>query len=258
MDKTSKTLIALGLLGCAFASTAQANSVNFSGTINKQAGGTTFDTWKFNIQSVGNFTVDLKAYEASQSSTTTAGYYAADINGDGELTWLDPDTYFYRNTGSPLIATDAIVRCDDTANNCAVYQNGLTAATSPLVVTTHQQTEAFVDGSIHFRRDPWFDVNVVSPGSYLYLVADYRLDPAEAAGGINAGDSFSAPTYFVGPILDHADYQVTLSSSELNFSINNLTNTITVTAVPVPGAIWLFGSALAGFGVFGRRKTIIA
>lgn len=28
----------------------------------------------------------------------------------------------------------------------------------------------------------------------------------------------------------------------------------TVAAVPVPAAVWLFGSALAGFGVFGRRQ----
>lgn len=29
-----------------------------------------------------------------------------------------------------------------------------------------------------------------------------------------------------------------------------------VTAVPVPAAVWLFGSALAGLGAFGRRKQI--
>ncbi len=29
---------------------------------------------------------------------------------------------------------------------------------------------------------------------------------------------------------------------------------LTVTAVPVPGAVWLMGSALAGIGIFGRRR----
>jgi hypothetical protein len=28
-----------------------------------------------------------------------------------------------------------------------------------------------------------------------------------------------------------------------------------VSSVPVPGAVWLFGSVLAGFGLFGRRKS---
>ena len=254
MNTIRKTLTAIGLLGYALATTAQANTLDISGTIIKSTGGTSFDTWKFNIQTAGTFTVDVAAYEASQSSTTTAGYFTSDINGDGELTWLDPDTYFYKNTGNPLAATDAIVRCDDTANNCAVYQNGLTATTSPLVVTTHQQTETYVDGSVHFRRDPWFDVNVVTPGDYLYLVADYLLSSTEAAGGINAGDSFSAPTGFVNPILDHADYRVRLSSETLNFSISG--NTITVTSVPVPGAVWLFGSAIIGMVGVGRRKSL--
>ncbi|WFP50049.1 hypothetical protein PL263_18385 [Methylomonas sp. EFPC3] len=31
-----------------------------------------------------------------------------------------------------------------------------------------------------------------------------------------------------------------------------------VEPVPVPGAIWLMGSVLAGFGAFGRKKTIVA
>jgi len=29
---------------------------------------------------------------------------------------------------------------------------------------------------------------------------------------------------------------------------------ITTSAVPVPAAVWLFGSALAGMGIIGRRK----
>jgi hypothetical protein len=33
---------------------------------------------------------------------------------------------------------------------------------------------------------------------------------------------------------------------------------VTTSAVPVPGAVWLFGSALAGFVGFGRRKTTAA
>jgi hypothetical protein len=33
---------------------------------------------------------------------------------------------------------------------------------------------------------------------------------------------------------------------------------LSVQAVPVPAAVWLFGSALAGMGVFGRRKNVTA
>ena len=38
--------------------------------------------------------------------------------------------------------------------------------------------------------------------------------------------------------------------------VPNTTN-FTVSAVPVPAAVWLFGSALAGFGVINRRKRQI-
>lgn len=252
MNKLTQTIVSAGLLGCALAAPAQANTLSFSGTLFKNASGTSFDTWKFNIQTAGSFTVDVAAYEASQSNIATAGYYTSDINGDGELTWLDPDTYFYKDTGAALQATDAIVRCDDTANNCAVYQNGLNAATSPLVVTTHQQNETFLDGSVHYRRDPWFEVNTVTPGNYLYLIADYLLSSTEAQGGINSNDSFSSPSGFVSPITDHADYRITLSSDTLNFSLNG--SVITVTAVPLPGALGLFASAFAGLGLLGRRQ----
>ena len=249
--KHSMLAASLSLLALAPLTNVQANTTAVSGTINKIAGGTTFDTWKINVLTAGTFTVDLRAYEASQSNISTAGYYASDINGDGELTWLDPDTYFYKDDGH-LDAVDALVRCDDTQNNCAVYQNGLTAITSPAVVTTHLQSETPVDGSIHFRRDPWFDVTLAA-GNYLYFVGDFRLDPAEAATGINGGDSFSPPTGYINPILDHADYQITLSSETLNFNVSG--NTITVSQVPLPITGWLFGSALIGFGILTRKKT---
>lgn len=250
-----KTLLhflgAAGLLGLVSIAPAAANTVQFSGTLLKETGGTTFDVWKFNVLAGGSFTVDVLAYEASQSNINTAGYYTSDLNGDGELTWLDADTYFYRATGQPLAAADALVRCDDTANNCPVYQNGLNSGTSPVRVATRQQSETSVDGSIHFRRDPWYEVDI-DAGSYLFLMADFRLDPAEAAGGINANDSFSPPTGFASPIADHADYRVTLSSDTLHFTIDG--DTVTVSAVPVPAALWLFGSAAAGLGAFGRRS----
>lgn len=252
MNKIAKNLALAAVLIAGAYQSAWANTLVISGTLLKQNNGTTFDTWKISLPVGGSFSVDVRAYEASQNNTTAAGYFPADLNGDNELTWLDADTYIYHDDGH-LDATDAIVRCDDVANNCAVYQNGLTAANSPVVVSTRAQAEAAQDGSIHFRRDPWYEVSAAA-GNYLFLMADYRLDPAEAVGGINANDNFSAPTNFVSPILDHADYQVKFSSNTLNFTL--VGNTINVSQVPLPAAGWLFGSALSILGFFRNRKRV--
>jgi hypothetical protein len=230
-----------------------ANSLVVDGAILKNDLGTTFDAWTFKILGAGSFTVDVAAYEASQSSVTAAGYYTHDINGDGELTWLDPDTYFYHDTGA-IQATGAIFRCDDVQNNCggatgaSNYFNGYTPETSPLTRTSRLQSEAPVDSSAHFRRDPWYDVTVNTAGDYLFLIADFRLDPAEAAAGINGGDSFSAPTGFAGPVLDHADYRVTFSSSDMLFSLDG--NTIVVSPIP-EAQTWAM--LLAGLSFIGWR-----
>jgi hypothetical protein len=253
MNPFLKTLVAAALFSSIHMSTAEAaNSLTINGTLYKNSSGTTFDAWKFKILGTGSFNVDVAAYEASQSNINTAGYYTQDINGDGQLTWLDSDTYFYHDSGT-IKASEAIFRCDDVANNCndtSNYFNGYTPASSPLTRTTRLQSETSVDGSVHFRRDAWYDVTVKTPGDYQFLIADFRLDPAEAEAGTNASDSFSAPTGFVNPVLDHADYKVTFSSANMLFSING--NTITVSQVPIPGAAWLFGSALVGF--IGQRK----
>ena len=239
------------LMSVAAIGPAQANTLVVDGTIFKQTSGTTFDTWNINIPTGGNFIVDVLAYEASQSNVATAGYITADLNGDGELTWLDADTYFYQNTGLPLVAADALVRGDDINNNTPVYQNGLTALTSPVTLTSLTQSEGATDGSIHFRRDPAYSVTA-TPGTYRFLMADFRLDPAEAAGGINTADNFSPPTGFVGGITDHADYRIAFRSDTLHFSLDG--NTITVSPVPVPAAVYLFGSGLIGLAGLARCK----
>ncbi|CUQ65428.1 VPLPA-CTERM sorting domain-containing protein [Candidatus Nitrospira inopinata] len=238
-------------LGAGSVSSLHAATITLDGTIHRTTGGTTFDIWRINMVSAGSFIVDVLAYEASQSNTTAAGYVATDLNGDGELTWLDADTYFYRDTGGPILAADALVRADDINNNTPVYYNGLTAATSPVTLVSLSQAEGAADGSIHFRRDPAFVVTM-QPGQYLYLIADYRLDPTEAQAGINTNDNFSPPTGFVNPITTHADYRLTLRSDDFLFLVSG--DTITITPVPLPAAAWLFGSGLAAMIGMARRK----
>ncbi|NOT12895.1 MAG: hypothetical protein HOP23_13860 [Methylococcaceae bacterium] len=72
-------------------------------------------------------------------------------------------------------------------------------------------------------------------------------------------DWFSASNGFSG--LDNLTYQffglpqgISLSFNE-NPGTGSLSWTATPTAVPLPPALWLFGSTLAGFGLFGRRTN---
>lgn len=249
MMERSKSALATGVLLAAFLTPAQANTVSVSGTLFKRAEGTTFDAWKLNMTSAGQFTVNVMAYEAAQSNIATDGYYAADLNGDGALTWLDPDTHVYLNTGPDSLQNPAnhLARCDDINNNCNPVDN------ATIQLSSLDQAAGESDGSIHFRRDPAFNISLAA-GSYLYVIADYRLTDAEAAAGINTNDSFSAPGGFVDPTLDHADYRITFSSNTLNFTVSG--DVITASAVPVPAAVWLFSSALAGLGFLGKRRKI--
>lgn len=261
MNTFSKSLLAAGVASCIWFAPAEANTLVIQDQLEQLSpGNTNFDTWKFKVLANGTFTVDVAAYEATQSNVATAGYATHDINNDGELTWLDADTQWYKDDGHLDSPADAIVRCDDTANNCPRYPGATQMNQSPVVpgpisIATHQQSEAALDGSVHFRRDPWYDITFTQTGDFLFLVAAYTLNYAEANSGVNTTD-FSPPTGFVGtPTLDHADYKITFSSDTLNFS--RVGNTINVTSVPLPGAVWLFGSAIAGLMGCGRRKTAL-
>lgn len=234
MKKISTTLAVICLASSTLISSAYANTVTVSGNIYQTLEGSTFDTWYINMLNSGDFTVNILAFE----STTNSADDAIDINGDGEFTYLDPDTYFYKNTGNPLKSEDYLARCDDINNHCD------TIDTPSLKLSSLSLAEGATDGSIHFRRDPAFNVTL-GAGSFLYLIGDYRLKSSEAESGIN-GDDKIRNTLLGG----HADYQITLSSDTMKFDVSG--NNINVSAVPLPAAIWLFSSGI--MGLFARKK----
>ncbi len=241
MKKTMKYLPLTMILSSLVISSVQANTVSVSGNIlyTSQNGqwGTTYDKWNINMLDAGSFKVNVQAFESTSNSADDA----VDINGDGEFTYLDPDTYFYKNTGNPLVADDFLARCDDINNNCN------TIDTATLKLSSLTEAEGATDGSIHFRRDPAFNVTLAA-GEYLYLMADYRLSTSDAEDGFDFGNKIrNLPDEIEG----HADYMITFSSDTMHFDVSG--NSINVSAVPVPAAFWLFGSAI--FGLVARRKV---
>lgn len=228
--------------GTALVTPAQAtNSLEINGSLLMTNEGTTFDVWKIAMPTTGSFKVNVLAYESTDNSIDNA----QDLNGDVEFTYIDPDTHFWLDDGTANPLTNPanhLARCDDIANNCSAVD------TPNFKLSDLGADFGASDGSIHFRRDPAYEVTLAA-GSYLFVMADYRLTEDEAATGINGGDTIRNTE--VG---GHGDYRVTFSSDSMRFSLSG--DTINVSQVPLPGAVWLFGSAVVGLIGFGRHKAV--
>ena len=57
-------------------------------------------------------------------------------------------------------------------------------------------------------------------------------------------------------VLEAGDYLIGIYEGNNNPSTNEVT--LQLTAVPLPAAVWLFGSALMGLGVVARRRKLLA
>ena len=76
-------------------------------------------------------------------------------------------------------------------------------------------------------------------GSYVLAVSSFNFSLSEAISGYNGSVNF----------INDGDVTVTISSQ------NGIAEFGNPSAVPVPAAAWLFGSALLGFAGF-RRKSV--
>lgn len=128
--------------------------------------------------------------------------------------------------------------------------------------------------------DDTFTVGCSSPGSqYSYSASGLSNSWFDFSGTINPGESLEFNLYKLTPVAGVATpgtyelftanlgllvYGTDLDGNEMNadiyrFATNcpdaNCTFTRTVSAVPVPAAVWLFGSALLGLGALKRRKA---
>lgn len=89
-----------------------------------------------------------------------------------------------------------------------------------------------------FGDNSFIDRNL-NIGSYVLAVSSYNFSLAEAINGYNGSVNF----------INDGDVKVTISSH------NGVAEFSNPSAVPVPAAAWLFGSALLGFAGF-RRKSV--
>ncbi|MES2546796.1 MAG: VPLPA-CTERM sorting domain-containing protein [Pseudomonadota bacterium] len=89
-----------------------------------------------------------------------------------------------------------------------------------------------------FGNNAFIDRNL-NIGSYVLAVSTYNFSLSEAISGYNGSVNF----------INDGDVEVTISSRDGIAEFSN------PSAVPVPAAAWLFGSALLGFAGF-RRKSV--
>lgn len=128
-------------------------------------------------------------------------------------------------------------------------------------VNVHQWQAADPFGGI---SDPGLTLNLIKDATYLILQSDTYNGPTSLSNDVNLNGSLGQ-TIAVGSPLQAALWGTYDAWGEptSGVQLNNYTLTVTgdvsqvsaPAAVPVPAAVWLFGSVLGGFGLFGRRKS---
>jgi len=226
--------IALALLGLTGAQAADVNGTIYRHTADHATGaGTTVDYWSFTLTSAANVVIDVRANEGYVTGWGNHPGAYVDLNNDGEITLAD--TQFRLFQGS--VALDSEVLSGDDSPNWSAPGN----------------TNGWADGSLN-GRDSYVST-ALDVGTYILALGDFRLDIGEAVAGFNPADAITAGTGinpFTGATgQDHFDYQIRFSFTD--FDTGAVLN-VTPTAVPLPGAVWLFGSVLAGLTAVGKRK----
>jgi hypothetical protein len=112
-------------------------------------------------------------------------------------------------------------------------------------------------------QDTLVEMTAISGGAFNLVALDFTilhpLDPLTIRGNFMGGGAieFVLPTYtgaFDDYYLDSS--WVNLESVEFMSGTGSATlDNIVVSAVPIPAAVWLFGSALAGLGWMRRKKS---
>ena len=247
MTIANHTKCALLLLTLSFATSAEANV--FQGNIIRHPGlggttGSSVDHWYFTVNELEDidpgFFIDLpypgmgeyeccaNDYPTSQRVTidtlswergfvdingdSNGESINIDVNGDGEIAFLDTYTYLFHDDGS-LDASDLIASNDDS-------------------------DFTFDDGSIH-RYDSFLEADL-APGDYILAIGSFFLSPDDAIDRFNDGNQY--PFDADGPS-DHGDYQITFGG---NVSVTGSFTGPTIVPEPASLLLGLLGLTLMG------------
>ena len=94
-------------------------------------------------------------------------------------------------------------------------------------------------------------------GNLTAIGFDTASDPLEFLFDVTGGDAAALYGGLGGIILNTSGFGGTWGTS-FGTSFGGVADTFGVSAIPVPAAVWLFGTALVGLIGFGKRKSKIA
>lgn len=235
------TTIAAAVLSAAWVAGAQAAAVE--GTIYQRTAadptgkGTTVDYWSFTLTSAALVDIDVRSNEGYTNGWGAHPGAYVDLNGDGEITLSDTQFRVFADHVAP---DTEVIDADDSPS-----------------YTPPGNANGWGDGSL-LLRDSYLST-ALDVGTYVIAFGDYSLTLDEAVAGFNTGDAISGATGlnpFTGATgQDHFDYRITFNFTNFETGAAMDVRVAPPSAVPVPGAIWLLGSALSGMGVLRRRRA---
>lgn len=193
--------------------------------------GSTVDLWYFTLNAPG-LVIDTLSWEKDSADLFDGdGNFteSVDLNGDGEIAFLDVYIHLYGDDGN-LDAGDLLAFNDDSSNT-------------------------YGDGSI-YQYDSYLNLPTLPAGNYILALGAYPLSTTNAIDGIN-GDAYYYPTTVDGfgslIEIDRGDYQVTFTG---NLSITGLPAGGSI--VPEPGTVTLGGIGLAMMACLRRRAITLS
>jgi len=237
-------LVVVGLMGSIKPTTAHSMAFDFTGTF------VAADPHSLG----GIFTVPILSYPAS----TITGAFTFDANvpdSDGSVTvglYSGAIQTLSFSVTKPITADTYQFGLDLSGSSGRAVQNAIVVNANATTVnqsyvlsaSVANQTPAgpIVDGGDYFARE--FYINLINPSGPAFATDALRETPPDRS----LFSLYSAATNPSG------QFRLVFSGSDGDhIIIGNLTS-LSVSAVPIPAAVYLFGSGLAGIAMFLRRQ----
>ena len=115
-------------------------------------------------------------------------------------------------------------------------------------------------GSSTEFEDTW-TLTVSGPATVTLIISHVDLDlydwsVTDLLGNLTGSGAIDAGIEFTQALADTTDYILTITGGFTGFGGGSYDVLAQISAVPLPAAVWCFGSALVGLAVVGRKRRI--